>query len=160
MTPRVLRAFALVLLVLTAACPQAPPRATPPPSNRSAIVVGQTVVGTLTPNAPTFADGSYYRAYPFTGHGGDTITADIESVDFDANAILTDGHGNRLIGNDDSGGNCNARLTYVLPRDGAYRIYVNSNAPAEIGAYRLALRRGAGVALPDSTCRGFGRVKG
>ena len=160
MTPRLLCSFALVPLVLTAACPQAPPRATPPPSNRSGIAIGQTAGGTLTPDAPTFADGSYYRAYPFTGHGGDTITADVESVDFDANAILTDGHGNRLLGNDDSGGSCNARLTYVLPRDGPYRIYVNSSARAEIGAYRLALRRGGGVAMPDSTCRGFGRVKG
>jgi len=161
MTPRVLRtALALVPLVLTTACPQAPPRATPPPANRSGITVGQTAAGTLTPDAPTFADGSYYRAYSFPGRGGDTITADVESVDFDANVILTDGHGNRLIGNDDGGGNCNARLTYVLPRDGAYRVYVNSSATAEIGPYRLALRRGGSVALPDSTCHGFGRVKG
>ena len=161
MTPRVLRAaLALVPLVLTAACPQAPPRATPPPTNRSGIAVGQTAAGTLTPDAPTFADGSYYRAYSFNGRGGDTITADVESVDFDANVILTDGHGNRLIGNDDGGGNCNARLTYVLPRDGAYRVYVNSSATAEIGPYRLALRRGGSAALPDSTCHGFGRVKG
>jgi len=107
MTLRVLRAaLALVPLVLTTACPQAPPRATPPPANRSGIAVGQTTAGVLTQDAPTFADGSHYRAYPFNGRGGDTITADVESVDFDANVILTDGHGNRLIGNDDSGGNC------------------------------------------------------
>ena len=163
MTPRVLRsAFALVPLVLTTACTHAPPPVTPPPSptNRAGIVIGQTTAGTLTTDAPAFADGSHYRAYPFTGRGGDTITADVESVDFDANVILTDGHGNRLSGNDDSGGDCNARLTYVLPHDGPYRIYVNSSATAEIGPYSLALRRGGGVALPDSTCRGFGRVTG
>jgi hypothetical protein len=156
------RLLALVPLVLTAACPQAPPRVTPPPSNRSSveIAVGQTTAGTLTLDAPTFADGSHYRAYPFTGRGGDTITADVESVDFDANVILTDGHGNRLSANDDSGGDCNARLTFVLPRDGAYRLYVNSSATAELGPYQLALRRGGDVVVPDSTCRGFGRVKG
>ena len=153
-------ALAFVPLVLATACPQAPPRATPPPATRSGITVGDSAAGSLTSDAPTFADGSHYRAYPFTGRGGDTITADVESVDFDANVILTDGHGNRLIGNDDSGGNCNARLTYVLPRDGPYRVYVNSSATAEIGAYRLALRRGGGVAPADSTCRGFGRVAG
>jgi len=162
-TRRILRAaLALVPLALTTACPHAPPLVTPPPpaASRAGIVVGQATSGSLTPAEPTFADGSHYRAYAFTGRGGDTITADVESVDFDANVILTDGHGNRLRGNDDSGGNCNARLTYVLPRDGPYRIYVNSSAPAEIGPYRLALRRGGDVALPDSTCRGFGRVQG
>jgi serine protease Do len=122
--------------------------------------MGETITGRLTPDDPTFADGSHYRAYPFTGAGGDTVTADVESVDFDANVILTDGHGNRLTSNDDAGGNCNARLTSVLPQGGPYRIYVNSSATAEVGAFQLALRRGAGVAPDDTTCRGFGSVAG
>ncbi len=153
----------LLFLLLVTACASAggARRTATVPDGMAELAVGQSATGTLTPDAPTFADGSHYRAYPFTGRGGDTITADVESVDFDANVILTDGHGNRLMGNDDSGGNCNARLTYVLPRDGPYRIYVNSSATAEIGPYRLALRRGGGgVAIPDSTCRGFGRVTG
>ncbi len=122
--------------------------------------VGKTATGRLTVDAPQFADGSHYRLFPFAGRGGDTVTAELQSVDFDANLILTDGHGNRLLGNDDGGGTCNARLTYVLPRDGPYRIYVNSSATAELGAFHLLLRRGGAVAPADTTCRGFGRVAG
>jgi len=161
MTRRLFRpALALLPVVLATACPSAPPRPTPPPPASSGIVVGQTVMGRLTLDAPTFADGSHYRAYPFTGRGDDTVTADVESVDFDANVILTDGHGNRISGNDDGGGTCNARLTYVLPRDGPYRVYVNSSARDELGTYRFTLRQGGSVAAADTTCRGFGRVAG
>ena len=128
------------------------------------IGFGRSTTGRLTPDAPRFADGSHYRQFPFTGRAGDTVTAELESVDFDANLILTDGHGNRLAANDDGGARCNSRLTYVLPRDGSYRLYANSSATAELGAFHLSLRRGGGsagsVAPADTTCRGFGRVMG
>jgi hypothetical protein len=122
--------------------------------------LGRTTTGRLTPDAPRFADGSHYRPFPFSGRAGDTVTAELESIDFDANLILTDGHGNRIAANDDGGEHCNSRLTYVLPRDGSYRVYVNSSAPAELGAFRLALRRGGSAAPADTTCRGFGQVAG
>ena len=149
-----IRYLALLPLVLAAACASAPPPAAVAPA------FGQTTTGRLTTDAPTFADGSHYRMYPFVGRGGDTITAELESVDFDANVILTDGHGNRIAANDDGGEACNARLTHVLPRDGPYRLYVNSSATAELGAFRFVLRRGGSVAPADTTCRGFGRVQG
>jgi len=123
---------------------------------------GRPTTERLLPDDPRFADGSHYRPFPFTGRAGDTITAELESADFDANLILTDGHGNRLAANDDGGANCNSRLTYVLRQDGPYRIYVNSSATAELGAFRLGLRRGGGgsVAPADTICRGFGQVMG
>jgi len=163
MPRRVLRSpVVLFPLLLTLACASAPPRPVGDPGARAArgFPLGEATTGRLTPDDPTFGDGSHYRAYPFTGRGGDTITADVESVDFDANVILTDGHGNRLRANDDGGGNCNARLTYVLPHDGPYRMYVNSSATAEVGAFRFALRRGGSIASADTTCRGFGAVTG
>jgi len=163
MPPRVLRStLVLFPLFLATACGAAPPRragGAAAPSPRG-FQVGAAATGRLTPDDPTFADGSHYRAYPFTARVGDTVTADVESVDFDANVILTDGHGNRLGANDDGGGNCNARLTYVVPHDGPYRIYVNSSATAEVGAFRIALRRGSSVAPADTACRGFGSVAG
>ena len=121
---------------------------------------GRSATGRLVPDDPRFADGSHYHLFPFTGQMGDTITAELESTDFDANLILTDAHGNRIAGDDDGGASCNARLTYVLRHDGSYRLYVNSSAKAELGAFRLALRRGSSVAPADTTCRGFGRVRG
>lgn len=125
-----------------------------------AFGVGRTTTGSLMPDDPRFADGSHYRPFPFTGRAGDTITAELESADFDANLILTDAHGNRIEANDDGGANCNSRLTSVLRHDGPYRIYVNSSATAELGAFRLALRRGGSVAPTDTSCYGFGRVQG
>jgi hypothetical protein len=124
------------------------------------IGFGRTTAGRLTPDAPRFADGSHYRPFPFVGRAGDTITAELESIDFDANLILTDGLGNRIAANDDGGEHCNARLTHVLPQDGRYRLYANSSATAELGAFHLALRRGGSVAPADTICRGFGRVTG
>ena len=148
-----------LLLLLAAGCASAP-RSAATPAETTALVLGQSITGNLTPDAPAFADGSHYRAYPFTGASGDTITAELSSVDFDAYVIITDGHGNRLAGDDDSGGTCNASLTYVLPRAGPYRIYAGSAATSEIGAFTLALRRGGSVAPADTVCRGFGRVQG
>lgn len=153
------------LLVLAAACGAAPPprgaeRVQRPAGAPASYPLGRVTTGSLTTDAPTFADGSHYRLYPFAGERGDTITAELESLDFDANLILTDGHGNRIDADDDGGGQCNARLTHVLPRDGQYRMYVNSSATAELGSFRFVLRRGGSVAAADTTCRGFGRVAG
>jgi len=150
----------LLSLLFAAACASAPRGVAGSAGAASPLPFGQTTTGRLTTDAPTFADGSHYRLYRFAGVGGDTITAEVESVDFDANVILTDGQGNRIAGNDDGGEHCNARLTHVLPRDGPYRIYVNSSATAELGAFRFVLRRGDSVAPADTTCRGFGRVAG
>jgi hypothetical protein len=144
---RSLTAIALLALPLTAAA-QAP------------IRVGQTVTGRLTLTDQRFADSSRYKVYAFAGNRGDTITVDLLSDDFDANLVLADGSGNSLAKNDDGGENCNARLTYVLPRAANYRLYANSSAGAELGAYRLTLSRGKLSAPGDSTCRGFGRVAG
>ncbi len=161
MRPLLRSTLALLPLLLTAACATAGRGASArADGGGGGLRLGQTATGRLTLDAPQFADGSHYRLFPFTGRGGDTVTAELESADFDANLILTDGHGNRIAGNDDGGGDCNARLTYVLPRDGPYRIYANSSATAELGAFRLRLRRGDSVAPADTTCRGFGRVAG
>ena len=124
------------------------------------IRIGQTVTGRLTIPDLRFADSSRYKLYRFDGNRGDTVTADLVSDDFDANLVLADGSGNSLTRNDDGGENCNARLTYVLPRTANYRLYANSSAGAELGEYRLTLSRGKPAAPSDSTCRGFGRVTG
>lgn len=155
----------LLTALLAAACATARPSARTGAGGSSeagGFGLGQTATGRLTLDAPQFADGSHYRTFRFTGRGGDTITAELESVDFDANLILADGHGNRITGNDDGGEHCNARLTHVLPRDGGYRLYANAARAHELGAFRLQLRRGGGGggAPADSTCRGFGRVAG
>ena len=125
-----------------------------------ALAPGLFVAGDLAQTDQVFTDGSHYRMFPFQGRAGDTITARLTSDDFDANLILTDAHGNHLAEDDDSDGDCNARLTFVLPATGGYRLYANSSARAELGAFHIELQRGGGGEPADSTCRGFGRVRG
>lgn len=123
---------------------------------------GRPTSGELLPEDRQFADGSHYRIYPFVGRAGDTVTAILSSDDFDAYVIITDDHGNTVARDDDGGGECNARLTYTLPRAGSYREYAGSSAKAEIGAFQLTLSRGAPPprVSSDTSCSGFGRVAG
>src|SRR6185503_17253517 len=103
---------------------------------QSPIRIGQTVTGRLTIADQAFNDGSRYKMYAFVGNKGDTVAVDLMSDDFDANIVVADASGNALARNDDSGENCNARLTYVLPQAANYRVYANSSAPSELGEYR------------------------
>lgn len=140
-----LGAFALYLTPLAAQTP---------------IRVGQTMTGRLTTTDQQFSDGSRYKMYAFVGNKGDTVAVDLTSDDFDANVLLADASGNSLARNDDSGENCNARLTFVLPQAANYRLYANSSAPAELGEFRLTVARGRAATPADTVCRGFGRVAG
>jgi hypothetical protein len=142
------------LLVLTAFL------AATPLAGQIPIRAGQTVAGRLTQTDQKFSDGSRYKMYAFVGNKGDTVAVDLLSDDFDANLVIADASGNRLAMNDDGGDNCNARLSFVPPATGNYRIYANSSASSELGDYKLTLARGRARAAADTACRGFGRVAG
>ena len=141
----------LVLLALVAASPVAA---------QTPIRPGQTLTGRLVPTDQKFSDGSRYKLYAFVGSKGDTVAVDLSSDDFDANLLIADASGNSLARNDDGGEKCNARLTFVPPAAGNYRVYANSSAQAELGEYKLTLTRGPVRAAADTVCRGFGRVAG
>lgn len=124
------------------------------------IRAGQALTGRLGQNDQAFSDGSHYKLYAFVGNKGDTVAVDLSSDDFDANLLVADAAGNTLMRNDDSGEKCNARLTFVPPSTGNFRIYANSSAQAELGTYTITLSRGRARAAADTVCRGFGRVTG
>ncbi|HWC72670.1 MAG TPA: hypothetical protein VG454_01945 [Gemmatimonadales bacterium] len=145
--------YILTLTALVAASSGALPAQSP-------IKIGQSVTGRLTQTDQKFSDGSRYRLYLFAATKGEPVAVDLTSDDFDANLLITDASGNTLARNDDGGGACNARLSFVPPATGNYRIYANSSAPAELGEYRLTLARGPGSVAPDTTCKGFGQVAG
>jgi len=145
--------FGIVLTALAAVTPVTLTSQVP-------IRVGQTVTGRLMQTDQKFSDGSRYKLYAFVGNKGDAITLDLSSDDFDSNLLVADAAGNSLARNDDGGGQCNARVTFVPPATGNYRVYANSSAPAELGEYRLALSAGRAAAPADTTCKGFGRVTG
>jgi hypothetical protein len=131
-----------------------------PASSQIPIRLGQPVTGRLVPTDQKFSDGSRYKMYAFVGNKGDTVAIDLTSDDFDANLLIADASGNTLMRNDDSGEKCNARLSFVPPATGNYRVYANSSAQAELGEYRLTVRRGRAAVAADSVCRGFGVVAG
>ena len=93
------------------------------------IEVGQTRQGSLTRNdVPLDSDSTYAQAWTIQGRAGQTITIDLESDAFDAFLFLRGPgiHGGRDFQDDDSGGNCNARLTATFPQNGEYEIDVNT----------------------------------
>ena len=122
--------------------------------------VGQSVTGRLTLADRQLADSSRYRLYTFEARLGDTVSADMLSDDLDANLIVADAAANPLARNDDAGGGCNAHLSFVVPAAGSYDLFANSSSPGELGEFTISLVQGVTAAARDTTCRGFGRVKG
>src|SRR2546428_4193272 len=97
----------LAVAVLCSACTHA-----------GGLTPGRLVPGALAQTDQEFADGSHYRVFPFQGHAGDTITAQLTSDDFEANLILTDTHRNHLAEDDDGGGDRNASPTELASTAG------------------------------------------
>jgi predicted dehydrogenase len=109
------------------------------------MAIGQTVQGRLTTtDYLRSADTTYAQWWLLQGKAGQQVTIDLESDDFDAFIFLF-GAGLSDDGSqdDESGGNCNARLTVMLPQDGEYRILVNTRNKYETGAYTLSVTAGA-----------------
>src|SRR5437660_7396641 len=124
------------------------------------LIVGKSAPGRLLLSDPQFSDSTHYKMYAFVGAKGDTITADLTSDDFDANLELADASGNMLRRNDDGGGSCNARVSYVLPATGNYRLYANTEWAGELGAFQISIMKGRRPVPADTTCADFGRTLG
>jgi len=112
------------------------------------IDVGQTQQGSLTRNDVLLeTDTTYAQAWTFQGRAGQTITIDLESDAFDAFLFLRGPGiaGGRDFQDDDSGGNCHARLTASLPQSGEYEIVVNTARGEHYatGAFTLSVTSGS-----------------
>jgi hypothetical protein len=113
-----------------------------------AIDVGQTQQGTLARTDVLLDnDSTYAQAWTMQGRAGQTITIDLESDAFDAYLFL---RGPGITGganyqDDDSGGNCHARLTATFPQSGEYEIVVNSAGGEHYmtGAFSLSVTSGS-----------------
>ncbi|MGB3199573.1 MAG: trypsin-like peptidase domain-containing protein [Nodosilinea sp.] len=102
--------------------------------------IGLRQQGALGPGNRTLQDGSYYQEFTFQGRAGQTVQIRLESPDFDTYLIVVDDAGNRVGENDDVSPNTtNSQLALQLPRDGTYRVLVNSYQPGERGRYRLTV---------------------
>ena len=137
-----------------AAMPNRPAGNAPAPSAARAITVGQTQQGSLTSDDVVMRrDSTYVQAWTIQGRAGQTVTIDLESDDFDAYVFLR-GPGiaeDQALQDDDSGGNCNARLTASFPQAGEYEIVVNSaGAKYATGTFSLSVTSGS---KPKSVAR-------
>jgi hypothetical protein len=104
------------------------------------IAYGQMMQGRLEQGDQTMNDGTFADVWTFQGTGGQTVTVDVLSDEFDAYGQLLDAAGNRLAEDDDSGGNLNARITFALPATGQYQIVVNNFGDTRrTGLYRVWL---------------------
>ncbi|MGH7530480.1 MAG: PPC domain-containing protein, partial [Gemmatimonadales bacterium] len=112
-----------------------------------AIAVGETRQGTLTSDdVLLIGDSTYAQPWTVQGRAGEAVTIDLESDDFDAYLFLqgpgVSGGGD--FQDDDSGGNCNARLTATFPQTGEYEIVVNTTGDQyATGAFTLSVTRGS-----------------
>ena len=111
------------------------------------ITVGQTQQGSLTRNDVLLEhDTTYAQPWTIQGRAGQTITIDLESDAFDSYLFLRGPgiEGGRDFQDDDSGGNCHARLTATFPQNGEYEIVVNSAGEHyATGAFTLSVTSGS-----------------
>ncbi|OLC08527.1 MAG: hypothetical protein AUH41_07945 [Gemmatimonadetes bacterium 13_1_40CM_66_11] len=98
------------------------------------------------------SDSTYAQPWTIQGRAGQTITIDLESDAFDSYLFLRGPgiSGGRDFQDDDSGGNCHARLTATFPQSGEYEIVVNTADHYATGAFTLSVTSGS---KPKSVAR-------
>ena len=118
-----------------------PPRAGGGSASRS-VSIGETVSGRITDDSEQHSDNTPVDWWEIDGREGQTVTIDMESDAFDAFLLLR-GPGGTMESDDDSGGNCNPRITITFPETGTYRIGANTVSGRARGAYSLNVTRGS-----------------
>jgi len=127
----------------------------PPAPEARTIAIGEEVSGRLSEDSPKSDSGSSADLYRFTGRAGQRVAISLKADDFDSYLELFDVNHNSLATDDDSGGELNARLTFVLPEDGDYLIEARGFSDAT-GSYDLKIEEVAPP--PPPTALSFGET--
>ena len=107
------------------------------------IAAGETITDTLKKKDLLLPrDSTYAREWEIAGRHDAVVTVDLVSDSFDAYLIVY-GPGLEAVQDDDSGGNCNARITVRFPETGAYRIAVTTAEKRQTGPFTLSVTSGA-----------------
>ena len=88
-------------------------------------------------------DSTYAQSWTLRGTASQTVTIDLESDDFDSYLFVMGPGIARSNQDNDSGGNCNARLTMTFPQSGDYQVVVNTDGKYATGAFTLSVTNGA-----------------
>ena len=117
------------------------------------ITTGRSIEDTLRKSDVLLArDSTYAREWQFQAVRGEVVTIDLASERFDAYLVVYGPGLTRDLQDDDSGGNCNARLTVRFPESGAYHIAVTSTYKLQTGPFTLSVASGVKPKLL-SRCR-------
>ena len=113
-------------------------------SAMQAITIGQTIQGRLT-RQDVFRDrdSTYAQMWSLHGTGGQVVTIDLESDDFDSYLFVMGPGIDRSLQDNDSGGNCHARLTMTFPQTGDYEVVVNTDGKYATGKFTLSVTSGS-----------------
>ncbi len=116
----------------------------PPIQTTPILSPGQTISGTLTTSDetdPFFADiGVFYKDdFELSGVSADqSVTVEMNSVDFDSFLDLVDADNNILLDFDDDGtGSLNSRITFTVQPNIRYLIRATSASAEETGNYEI-----------------------
>ena len=114
-------------------------------SSPHSITIGQSQQGALTLSDQLLDDTTYAQIWTIQGQAGQAVTIDLESDAFDAFVMIRGPGitGGQTYQDDDSGGNCNARLTATFPQTGEYRIAVNTVDKRALGSFTLSVTSGS-----------------
>lgn len=121
--------------------PKSPPTPTVVPAASPQLILSKN--GSLAAGDAKLADdGSLYDFYPLKGSAGEVFTIEVSSVEFDPFVAAIDSTGKTIAQNDDiSDRDSNCRLELKLPKDGEYRIVINSYQEQGRGKYLLHVKK-------------------
>lgn len=111
----------------------------PEPAPAQAIEIGATVQGELAAGDGKSESGRFADAYRFSGREGQRVRIDMSSSDFDTYLQLFDDSRVSLAEDDDGAAEgTDSRLTFTLPRTGAYIVEARAFSE-ETGGYVLTI---------------------
>jgi hypothetical protein len=99
-------------------------------------VGGETHAALSASDARSPSD-AFMEAWTLEGREGESVTVDMVSDDFDALLFVVGPGLEETLVDDDSGGGCNARITFTFLENGSFRVVASSAISRETGVYSL-----------------------
>ena len=108
--------------------------------------------GALAAGDAQLGSGEWYDTYEVSWPVGTAVRLEARSSAFDTYLILRTPSGRQLDNDDQTPGNLDAAIDFVVSEPGPHRVLVTSYAAGMSGAYELAMRGGgSGPSIPPST---------
>lgn len=108
------------------------------PADGYQLTTGESVTGWLLSSSPQL-DGVFYQRFTFYADEGERVEITLESDSFDSYLRLVDPRGFEMT-DDDSAGDLNSRITYVVERSGMHEVYATPLGGGTTGVYTLSFR--------------------